>query len=69
MAVTVRAARNSGGSYAIDTHQRATTVQVADGGHLFLVDRSPGTGTHGKPVAVYAPGQWVDAVVEPEAKA
>ena len=63
MSVTVRTTRSSGGRHVSVTHQKATHFQIVDGGHLVLTDRGPGSG-NGLPVAVYAPGQWVDSVVE-----
>jgi len=67
MSVTVRTTRSGGSDYASVTHDRADDFQVADG-HLKLLDSTQGRGRE-RHVAVYAPGQWIDAVVNEGDKA
>lgn len=64
MAVTVRTSRISNGSHVKVTHAQASTITVKDG-HLVTERWSNGTW---ETVAVYAPGQWLDATTEEPAE-
>lgn len=62
MPVTVRTKRPAadGGLLSV-THEEAGDFRLLDGGHLAVTAWRSG---REEGVAVYAPGQWIDAVVQ-----
>lgn len=56
MSVTVRTTRTSGGEKVKVEHENGHTIEVWKDGHLGVIN------SRGGAVAIYAPGQWIDAV-------